>query len=86
MTNKITPEQSARIDRFVAELEGRTREITAAYLQIPNMPDCQPEVMALHLRYKDEFSGVTDRVENLRQELGLDYDALQPELQKRLYQ
>ena len=86
MTNKITSEQSAKIDRFVSGLEDRAREIATAYLIIPNTADCQPKVMALHFRYRDEFHRVTDRVEVLREKLGLNYDALQPELQKRLYQ
>ena len=86
MTNTITPEQSAKIDRFVSGLESRTREIATAYLRIPNTPNCQPEVLALNFRHGDEFSRVTDGVEVLRQELGMNYGALQPELQKRLYQ
>ena len=86
MTNKITPEQSAKIDRFVSGLESRTREIARIYLKIPNTPDCQPEMMAFWFRYGDEFSRVTDRVDVLRQESGLNYNTLQSELQKRLYQ
>lgn len=86
MTINITPDQSARIDTFVNGLEGRTREIATAYLRIPNTPDCQPEMMALHFRFGSQLSAVTDQVEGLRQELDLHYDVLQPELQKRLYQ
>lgn len=86
MAENITPEQSARIDRFVEGLEGRTRKIATEYLGIPNTPDCQPEVMSLHFRFGKELSAGTDQVEGLRQELGVHYDVLQPELQKRLYQ
>ena len=85
MTNNTTPEQSARIDRFTDGLKGRIREITAAYLKIPNTPDCQPEVMTLYFRYGNELSKVADQVESLRQELvGLCYGVLQSELQERL--
>ncbi|MBD3163688.1 hypothetical protein GF323_00640 [Candidatus Woesearchaeota archaeon] len=86
MADNITSEQSARIDKFVEGLEGRTREIATSYLGIPNTPDCQPEMMALHFKFGKELSAVTDQVEGLRQELEVHYDVLQPELQKRLYQ
>ena len=86
MTTDITLKQSARIDRFVEGLEGKTREIATAYLRIPNTPDCQPEILALSLRFGGELSIVTGLIESLRQELRLNYNALQPELQRRLYQ
>ncbi len=86
MTNKITPKQSARLDSFVKGLEGKAREITGDYIKIPNTPDCQPEVMALHLKYGNELRGVRHKVEKLRQDLELNYDTLQSELQKRLCQ
>ena len=85
MADNVTSEQSARIDRFVDGLEGRTREIATAYLGIPNTPDCQPEMLALHFKFGDQLSKVTDQVEGLRRELDLHYDVLQPELQKRIY-
>jgi hypothetical protein len=86
MADNITPEQSARIDEFAEGLEGRTREIATAYLGIPNTPYCQPEIAALHLRWGEQLSEVTDQVEGLRQELCVHYDVLQPELRNRLYQ
>ena len=85
MANKITIEQSAKIDRFVERLEGRTREIATSYSRIPNTPDCQPEMLALRIEFGRELGGVMDQVESLRQELGLNYNELQPELQERLY-
>ena len=79
-------QQSARIiDNFVANLEGKTREIAAAYLRIPNTPDCQPEVLALMASHGKDFRIISDAVEQLRRELDVSYDVLQPELQRRLY-
>ncbi|MDP3989668.1 MAG: hypothetical protein Q8Q01_00505 [archaeon] len=80
----ITPEQSARIDRFVLGLEGNIREITKAYMNIPYTQNFQPEVTELCLKYGNEFDKVGYIVEELREELRLHYDRLQPELQRRL--
>ena len=86
MADTVTSEHSARIDRFVGGLEGRTREIATAYLGIPNTPDCQPEVLAFYFKFGDQSRKVTEQVEGLRQELELPFDVLQSELRKRLYQ
>ena len=81
----ITREQSAKINHFVSELERKTREIVVAYIKIPNSPDCSAEVIELKHRYGQEFDALADRVEQLRQEVGVRYEFLQPELQRRLF-
>ncbi len=75
---------SARVDVFVSGLDDVTRQAAADWIKIPNTPDCQPEVVKYTMKYGAKGRQVTDQIETLRQELGLDYGVLQAELKKRL--
>jgi hypothetical protein len=83
MAKKISSKQSTKIDRFVKRLERIKREIATAYVRILNTPDCCPEVLQFYFKYGQSVT-VTESIEQLRQELGLDYNTLQSELQNRL--
>jgi len=85
MSKQLTLEQSAKIDTFVKGLKAEARELTTKYIKVPNSPDCQPEIIGLYVRYGEKaLSQTSDRIEALKTELGLDYDTLQLELQRRL--
>jgi hypothetical protein len=85
MADDITSEQSVIMDKFVEGLEERTKEVAKEILAVPNTPDCQPEVLALYVKFGNQLNVVFDQIEVLRQELGVHYNLLQPELRERLY-
>ena len=85
MAENITPEQSEQIDLFVDGLEGRTREIAIRYIGLPNSIECYPKLMVLHRAYGSLLDPITEKIDNLKFELGLCYEVLQTELQRRLY-
>jgi len=56
-----------------------------AWVQIPNRPDCGPEVLSLLLSPDgNKVREASMKVELLRQQLGMTYDQLQPILQSEL--
>lgn len=82
---KFNLEENILINDFVKGLNQKEREITEAYVTIPNLPSSRQQVLDLMKKYGSEYSKVTDKVEKLRGSLNIKYEILQLELQKRLY-
>lgn len=76
-SEKIFEQKTAE---FIDGFSGEDRDLLKQYLQVPNKPDIAPEMTALRTQHGDKLSEITDRVEDLRQKLGVDYGVLQKTL------
>jgi hypothetical protein len=84
MTQKT--EAMKRIGQFVKGLEGTAREVILRVIAVPNSSDCQLEVLGLMGQYGDAYIRSTGEIENLRQDLGADYDWIQFQLKREFYE
>lgn len=81
----INQYQEDIIDEFIDGLDKISRDITTAWVHIPNTPSCILRVMELDRLYGNRVvEKVTDKLEAMRQRIGVHYCDLQPKLQARL--
>ena len=66
---------------FLAGFGRVARSILEEYLAIPNKSDIGPEYMSLKMRRgEQQVSEISDKVDELRKKLGLNYSVLQEKL------
>jgi hypothetical protein len=72
------------IKSMIESFSEEDRELLEKYTQLPNVQNIQPEVMRLIVDYGEKFNKVSDRIEETRQKLGINYNDLREEMLKQL--
>lgn len=83
--NRLSPDISRRIDRFVYRLKENLRPLAIEYIAIENIQESEPEIMSLFMRYGQNLRYISDHIEDFRRKVDLPFETLRTELRKRLY-
>ena len=75
-----------KIDKFLKETPKEMGEVTFRAINVPNSPNCMPEVLSLMKQYGIQYETAMSNIRQLRSETGLPYESLQAELQKRFFE
>jgi hypothetical protein len=77
-------EATERIDQLVESWDDTQGEIARKFVKIPNTPDMAPELNHLRDQYGPKLKEVMEQIVAVSVDLGIHYNTIQRELQKRL--